>query len=98
MDEFARRVDEGTRSCFPPAEFVHTHCQTTYIDPLGAIQPTPEPPEGGDRIPIPCLKHFRHAYQAEYRFVWVPTEPHNVFTNTCVSIGSIEDIAEIIRI
>ena len=98
MDEFAKRVDEGTRSCFPPGKFVYAHCWTTYIDPLGAIRPTPEPPKGSDRMPIPFLKHFRHAYQAEYRFIWLPTEPHHGFTNTCVSIGPIEDIAEIICI
>ena len=97
LEEFAKRVDEVTRECFPAGEFVHGHCWTTYIDPLGAIQPTPEPPDRSVKITIPFLKHFRHAYQEEYRFVWVPSEPHRGFEATSVRVGSLRDIAEIIR-
>ncbi len=97
FDEFARRVDEGTRNCFPPGEFLHAHCWTTYIDPLSAIQPTPKPRKRSTAIPIPFLKHFRYAYQKEYRFVWVPSEPRSGLEATCVRIGPLGDIAEIIR-
>ena len=98
MGEFAARIDEGTRTCFPPERFVHVHCWTTYIDPLGAIEPTPEPPRAPTKIPIPFLKHFRHAYQNEYRFVWVPKDPRRGFDRACVRIGPLHDIAEIIRV
>ena len=94
--EFAKRMDEGTRRRFPSGAFVHAHGRTTYIDPLNAIPPTPEPSKRTGAIPIPFLKHFRHAYQEEYRFVWVPTEPLRGFEEVLLSIGSIEDIAEII--
>lgn len=97
FDEFARLMDEGTRKHLPPGEFVHMRRWTTYIDPLGAIQPTPEPSRTASRIPIPFLKHFRHAYQEEYRFAWLPTDPIRGLQETKVPIGSLKDIAEIIR-
>ena len=97
MSVFARRVDEGTRARFPQGEFMYAHSWVTYFDPLGAIPPTPEPPEG-IKIPIPFLKHFRHAYQQEYRFVWVPKDSRRGFEKTCVRIGALDDIAEIIRV
>ena len=98
MEEFVTRMDLGRRERFPLGEFVHGHCWTTYIDPLGAIPLTPKPAKKSSAIPIPFLKHFRHAYQKEYRFVWLPTEPRRGFEKACISIGSLEDIAEIIRI
>ena len=96
MEEFVGRVDEKTRAHFPPEEFAHAHGWTTYIDPLGAIEPTPEPGDAPTEIPIPFLKHFRHAYQDEYRFVWVPKEPRRGLEQRCVRIGCLEDIAEIL--
>ena len=98
MDEFIKRMDQGTRKRFPPTEFIHGHCWTTYIDPLGAIPPLPEPPKERSAIPIPFLKHFRHAYQKEYRFAWVPSESRHGLEKVCVPIGSLKDIAEIITI
>ena len=98
MGEFVKRIDLGTRKCFPQELFVHGHRRTTYIDPLGEIPMTPEPPKTPSKIPIPFLKHFRHAYQKEYRFVWLPREPRKGLEKESVRIGSLEDIAEIIRI
>lgn len=98
MDEFVTRMEMGTRERLPQGKFVHGHCRTFYFDPLGAIPLTPKPPKKSRGIPIPFLKHFRHTYQKEYRFVWVPTEPRRGFEPACISIGSLEDIAEIIRI
>ena len=97
MDEFVKRVDEHTKAHFPPQDFVHAHGSVTYIDPLGAIQPVSDIPEG-TAVTIPFLKHFRHAYQDEFRFVWMPKEPTRNFEKVCVSIGSLEDIAEVIQI
>ena len=98
MGKFVSRVDERTRRHFPPGEFEHAHGWTTYIDPLGAIQPTPEPPRGPTKIPIPFLKHFRHAYQDEYRFVWMPKEPRRDLAEQRVCIGRLDDIAGIILV
>lgn len=98
MGEFVTRINQGTKKRFPREGFVHGHCQTTYIDPLGEIPITPKPPKTPRKIPIPFLKHFRYAYQKEYRFVWLPKEPQKGLEKECVRIGSLEDIAEIIRI
>ena len=97
MDEFVRRVETGTRGRFCPDGFVHGRGYVTYVDPLGAIQPIPDIPTG-TKVTIPFLKHFKHAYQEEFRFVWVPREPRGDFRNVCLRIGSIEDIAELIPI
>ena len=48
MDEFVKRVGEHTKAYFPPQDFVHAHGSVTYIDPLGAIQPVSDIPEGND--------------------------------------------------
>ena len=98
MDEFVKRMGECTKKEFPPEDFAHGRDRVTYIDPLGAIQPTPDIPEES-KVAIPFLKHFRHTYQDEFRFVWVPRTPmKDGLTKAIVSIGPLEDIAEIIRI
>ena len=97
MAAFAHRLEEVTKECFSSAEFVHAGGPVTYVDPLGAIPATPSMPKRSS-TPIPFLKHFRHAYQDEVRFVWVPREPRRGFEKTVISIGSLRDVAEIIRI
>ena len=98
IDEFVKRLDAGTGICFPAENFVHAHGNVTYIDPLGAIKFTTHV-QKKTAMAIPFLKHFRHSYQAEYRFVWVPKTPKkHPLTKVKVSIGSLEDIAEIIRV
>ena len=98
VDEFTRRVDRGTRESFPPEDFIFAHGWVTYFDPLGAIPLTPAIPEGSE-VPIPFLKNFRHAYQDEYRYVWFPkTRIKDGLSSQKVWIGSLQDIAEIIRI
>ena len=97
MDEFVRRVHLGTSNQFPLRNYIRTHDKVTYLDPLGAIKPTPDQPEG-KKLSIPFIKHFRHTYQNEFRFVWIPKEPKEDLDKVILSIGSIEDIAEIIRI
>lgn len=96
-DEFVKRVTEGTSAAFPPGDFVHAHGKVTYIDPLGAIPPKPSIPEGA-AIPIAFLKPFRHAYQDEFRFVWIPkTSTKKDLPQRTVRMGCLGDIAEIVR-
>ena len=97
MNEFVRRVDVGTSNQFPSRDFIQVRGKVTYLDPVGAIKPTPDVPEG-KKLSIPFIKHFRHTYQNEYRFVWIPKEAKKDLEKMILSIGSIEDIAEIIRI
>lgn len=97
MEELLRRVETGARTVFKSSEFVYSCSRVTYIDPLGAIPPVPAV-ANVSAFQIPFLKHFRHRYQDEFRFVWVPQAPMRNFNKVLVTIGSIEDIAEIIRI
>ena len=98
IDEFVQRVDNGTRELFPPENFIFAHGWVRYYDPLGAIPLTPPVPDGSE-LPIPILKHFRHAYQDEYRYVWVPRTPMKQGLRwEKVWIGGLDDIAEIIQI
>lgn len=45
---------------------------------------------------IPMTKHFRYAYQREYRVFWVPQEPRKNLNPFFVELGSIEDCASLI--
>ena len=96
LESLRTRVQEGARSHFPPSEFEHLAGWVTYLDPLGAIPL----PNAHENLPsgIPLLKHFRHAYQDEYRFVWMPRNKGSGLKNICLSIGSLSDIAEVIRL
>ena len=40
-------------------------------------------------------KHFRYAYQREYRLAWVPSSPRHDLTALDVSVENLTDIAEI---
>jgi hypothetical protein len=41
-------------------------------------------------------KHFRFAYQCEYRMVWVPPIPQNDLKPFVITIGSLKGIATLI--
>ena len=95
IDEFVRRVYEGTKNAFPPSAFHHEHGYVTYIDPLGAIEPIQDVP-AKSKPTIPFLKHFKHSYQEEFRFVWLPKQCRRNLQKVCISIGSLADIAELV--
>lgn len=61
--------------------------KVAYIDPL---LPT------AAAIDVPMSKHFRYAYQDEYRFVWLPHSPRWDLAHVDVEIGSLRDYAEFI--
>lgn len=60
-----------------------------YVDPL-----LPKRAE----IFLPMAKHFGYAYQAEYRFCWFPVNPVPELKHVDLSIGSLEDIADLITL
>jgi hypothetical protein len=58
-----------------------------YIDPL--LPKTA-------KMFLPLSKHFGYSYQSEFRFCWFPAEPLSKLPSMDISIGSIEDIADLI--
>jgi hypothetical protein len=58
-----------------------------YIDPLLPTTAT---------ITVPFMKHFRYAYQDEYRFCWLPSTPTASLTHVDVQVGSIKDFSDLI--
>ena len=60
-----------------------------YVDPLL--------PESGD-IFVPLCKHFRYAYQEEFRFCWLPLKPVRRLAHVDILLGSLEQISELITL
>jgi hypothetical protein len=60
-----------------------------YADPFRLVKPN-------DDMEVHFVKHFRYAYQAEYRFVLIPTtdQPLQPFF---LEMGSIEDFASVVE-
>jgi hypothetical protein len=60
-----------------------------YVDPLlpSSVRPS-----------LCFSKHFRFAYQEEYRFVWIPRQATQKLEYVDVEVGALRDIAELIAI
>ena len=61
----------------------------TYIDPVLPIPITPEPISS---------KHFRHAYQKEFRFACLPDENIDALEPLDLNLGSLTDCCELLLI
>jgi hypothetical protein len=83
--EFIRRL-QAVEDRYVPRTTRH-HGSAVYIDPL--LPSTA-------KIYLPMSKHFRFAYQNEYRFVWAPTAESRDMTYVDVEVGSLADISEIV--
>lgn len=84
-EEFKRRLKQVTASAFSGTTY--SDGDATYVDPL---QPN------STKINIPFSKHFRYAYQEEFRFVWQPSERFDKLTYVDLTIGPLGDIAELV--
>jgi hypothetical protein len=60
-----------------------------YLDPLNTMP---------DKIKLFFSKHFRYAYQNEFRVAWLPQKPISKLQPLFISLGSLEDIAEILTV
>ena len=63
--------------------------KVAYIDPL--LPKT-------SIVDVPMSKHFRYAYQHEYRFAWLPAAPTWGLTHLDVEIGGMREYAELITV
>jgi hypothetical protein len=85
IDEFSKRLDAAV-SQFVQSGFCQG--QVSYYDPYIINR----------KHLIPGFsKHFRYAYQDEYRFIWTP-KPTEQLTPFFVDIGPMHEIAELIRL
>jgi len=84
-DRFTRLLREATCSRIPGAAM--RDGSAAYVDPL---LPTTS------NIDVPFAKHFRYAYQDEYRFCWLPSPPGKQLTHIDVQIGSLRDFSDLI--
>ena len=58
-----------------------------YYDPLNVK---------GSELGVQFSKHFRFAYQQEFRMVWLPPDPRTLLEPVVLEMGSLEDICEFI--
>ena len=85
-EEFIRRVGNAVAQQVPST---FSHQRVRYYDPYKIAQPS-------DLIPAFC-KHFRYAYQDEYRFVWKPSSGMQL-EPFFINIGPINDIAAMVEL
>ena len=64
------------------------HFPVEYFDPYER-----RPEQAVDPV---LFKDFKYAYQREYRFVWIPNEPHANIDAQFIECGSLEEIAEVV--
>jgi hypothetical protein len=83
-ETFIRRLLEGLNSQLPSPAWGYDGVDVKYVDPLN-IRVT--------QFSVPKAKHFRFAYQQEFRVIWGPNEPIADFTWRPVELrlGSLED-------
>lgn len=82
---FAERLQRG--AVIPLGEVKHQGRPLEYVDPL--LPKTA-------KIFLPLSKHFGNYYQSEFRFCWFPVNPQPELSCMDISIGSLEDIADLI--
>lgn len=83
---FTRKIMQSVGSALNGFNGFASHVK--YIDPFNTHP---------NSVDVFFSKHFRYAYQNEYRLMWVPAEPVRDLAPIFIEIGSIEDIAELIR-
>ena len=86
-DEFVRRLTRAVAEQFPDWRVVEA--PVVYFDPLQVTEAEVEPL---------VWKHFRYAYQREYRIAWLPPRPISLLEPFEVRLGSLKDMAEIIEL
>ena len=50
------------------------------------------------RVDVHLCKHFRYAYQNEFRFVWLPDELQRDLPTVFLELGRLKEFCEIIEI
>ena len=82
--EFIERLVAAVEQAKPG--YSHSRARVKYADPHFDF----------GRMPIALTKHFRFAYQREFRMVWVPPAPLMDLEPFLVKVGSLKDCARLI--
>lgn len=91
VDEFRKRVLGAVQGQIGLSIRKVIATPVYYVDPHNAI--LPEDPEE-----LYFTKHFRYAYQKEYRLVIVPRVTSILFSPIKLNVGSLRDIAELVSV
>jgi hypothetical protein len=83
-EEFSRRLSAAGVKTFPGTNFQEGRA-------VYAIRCAPKTA----RIYLPMSKHFRYAYQEEYRFVW-ESPGHDPLSHADLELGSLSDISNLV--
>jgi hypothetical protein len=83
---FIRRLAEAVGKQLGPT-WTWFSSPISYVDPL---RPPARP------LNLVHAKHFKFAYQKEYRIIWLPRTPATLLEPFFVEIGSLKDCAEVI--
>jgi hypothetical protein len=84
---FKARLADATRLALPGWEMLALDVR--YVDSFS--------PEGRNATPL-FVKPASHQYQREHRILWLPPAPAMNLTPVFVELGSLTDIAELVRI
>jgi hypothetical protein len=60
-----------------------------YIDPLNTTE---------EDLEVFFCKHFKFAYQKEYRVIWIPPAPQMALPSVDLKLGSLKDCCELVRL
>jgi hypothetical protein len=86
--KFIRRLAEGVSRHLGPT-WTWFSSPISYVDPL-------RPP--GSSLSLLHAKHFKFAYQKEFRVIWLPGMPATLLDPFFVEIGSLTDCAEVLEL
>ena len=84
LTAFSERLCAAVDDALPGWRHIQSDLQ--YYDPL-QVMPA--------QIQLPLSKHFRYAYQKEYRFAWLPPQRRKQLAALHIELGSLKEIAEI---
>lgn len=84
---FLKRILEKFNETIPNYSVYHNIVK--YYDPLNVDKKS---------LPAFLSKHFRYAYQKEYRIIWTPSEAEMELKPVFLELGNLEDCCELIKL
>jgi len=85
--DFVNRLLAAFKNLFP--DWPSNTILLKYIDPLNT-------PVGS--FDVFSCKHFKYAYQKEFRVIWLPPSPINNFQHVYLELGNLQDCCQLISL